>query len=92
METRLKVGDIVDVEVTRITDFGAFTKIDKRNSGLIHISQVADGFVDDINKHLKVGDRLKARVIKVGPGKNFVQYDCQVWIKGPMGVSYWENH
>ena len=38
-------------------------------TSLIHISQVADTFVKDINEHLKVGEQLKARVIKLGPGK-----------------------
>ena len=70
MATDFKVGVIVDAQVTRITDFGAFIQINgRRNIGLIHISQVASSFVKDINEHLKVGDRVKARVIKIGPGK-----------------------
>ncbi len=69
MEVNLNLGDIVEVKVTRITDFGAFVEINGRGLGLIHISQVADTFVKDINQHLKVGDRLKARIIKLGPGK-----------------------
>lgn len=69
METTLKAGDIIEAEVTKITDFGAFAKINGRGSGLIHISQISDVFVKDVNHHLKIGDKLKARVIKVGPGK-----------------------
>ena len=68
METELNLGDIVEAEITRITDFGAFVKINGRNSGLIHISQISDSFVKDVNKYLKVGDRVKVRVIKLGPG------------------------
>jgi len=68
METELNLGDIVEAEITRIADFGAFVKINGRNSGLIHISQISDSFVKDVNKYLKVGDRVKARVIKLGPG------------------------
>ena len=69
MEPEFKIGDLVDTEVTRITDFGAFVKINGQTQGLIHISQIADSFVKDINQHLKVGERLKARVLKIGPGK-----------------------
>lgn len=70
METEFKIGDILEAEVTRITDFGAFVKINGRGGlGLIHISQIADSFVKDVNQHLKVGERVKARVIKLGPGK-----------------------
>ncbi|MBL7091992.1 MAG: S1 RNA-binding domain-containing protein [Candidatus Omnitrophica bacterium] len=68
MAAELNLGDIVEAEITRITDFGAFVEINGRNSGLIHISQISDSFVKDVNKYLKVGNRVKARVIKLGPG------------------------
>ena len=68
MQTQLKIGDIVEAEVTKITGFGAFVKIFGQTLGLIHISQVADSFVKDINEYLKVGDKVRARVIKFGPG------------------------
>ncbi len=70
METAFKIGDILEAEVSKITDFGAFVKINGgKNLGLIHISQVSDDYVQDINAHLKIGDKVKARVIKLGPGK-----------------------
>ncbi|MFC1631049.1 S1 RNA-binding domain-containing protein [Candidatus Omnitrophota bacterium] len=71
METnqKLNLGDIVEVEVTRLTDFGAFAKIDGRALGLIHISQIANSFVKSVEEHLKIGDKLKAKVVKLGPGK-----------------------
>lgn len=69
METELKVGDIVEAVVTKITAFGAFIKINGRSSGLIHISQISSSFVKDINHHLKIGDKVRARIIKIGPGK-----------------------
>jgi len=70
METQqLKIGDIVEAEVSKITDFGAFVKINGSASGLIHISQIADTFVKDIKEHLKLGEKVKARIIKIGPGK-----------------------
>lgn len=70
MEATYKVGDIIDAEVTKITDFGAFVKINSGpDLGLIHISQVSDNFVKNINEHLSVGEKVKARIIKIGPGK-----------------------
>jgi S1 RNA binding domain protein len=69
MEIEFKIGDIVDAEVTRITDFGAFVKINGRRLGLIHISQISDTFVKNITQHLKIGDKVRAKVIKLGPGK-----------------------
>ena len=68
MQTTLKIGDTVEAEVTSITECGAFVRINGRDLGLIHISQISNSFVKDVNQHLKVGDKLKARVIKLGPG------------------------
>ncbi len=59
------IGDILEVEVFKITDFGAFVKLPNNKKGLIHISQVADNYVKDVNSHLKIGDKLKARVSQI---------------------------
>lgn len=69
MQSEIKIGDIVEAEVTKITEFGAFAKINGQALGLVHISQISDSFVKDVNEHLKLGDKIKARVIKLGPGK-----------------------
>ena len=62
----VEVGDVVEVEVVEIAKFGAFVKLPNQKRGLIHISQIADTFVKDVNEHLKLGDRLKARVTEKG--------------------------
>lgn len=61
------VHDIVEVEITRITDYGAFVKFGDGKKGLIHISQVADSYVKNVNDHLKVGDKVKAKITAVSP-------------------------
>jgi len=60
-----RVGDIVEAEVFKISDFGAFVKF-ARSKGLIHISQVSDSYVKDIKEHFKLGDKVKARIINIG--------------------------
>lgn len=69
MEGQIKVGDSVEAEVFKITNFGAFVKLAGNQRGLIHISQVSDNYVKDINEHLKIGDRITARVIQIEDGK-----------------------
>lgn len=69
MESEIKVGEIVEAVVSRVTDFGAFVKINDRWQGLIHISKISERFVKNVREHLKVGDKVKAKVIKIGPGK-----------------------
>ena len=69
MEEQVKVGDTVEVEVFKITNFGAFVKLPANQRGLIHISQVSDNYVKDINEHMRIGDRVKARVLQIEDGK-----------------------
>lgn len=63
----LKVDDTVDAEAIRITEYGAFVKLAGGKKGLIHISQVADSYVKNIHDYLKVGDKLRARVMTISP-------------------------
>ena len=59
------VGEIVEGKVTSITKFGAFVAFPDGKSGMIHISEVSDGFVKDINAFLKVGQTVKVKVCSV---------------------------
>ncbi len=61
----VEIGKIYEGKVTGITKFGAFVEIDKGTSGLVHISEVSNSFVNDINDILKIGDDVKVKVIKV---------------------------
>lgn len=63
----LKADEVVEAEVTRITEYGAFVKLINGKKGLIHISQVADSYVKNVNDHLKVGDKVKARIMTISP-------------------------
>ncbi|RXJ02592.1 general stress protein 13 [Anaerobacillus alkaliphilus] len=65
MSEHLEVGSVVEGKVTGIKPFGAFVSIDEEKQGLVHISQVAHGFVKDINDHLSVGDEVKVKVMSV---------------------------
>ncbi|WP_085993730.1 S1 domain-containing RNA-binding protein [Oceanobacillus senegalensis] len=61
----IEVGSKLQGKVTGITNFGAFVEIEKGKTGLVHISEVADNYVKDINDHLKVGDEVEVKVINV---------------------------
>ena len=65
----LNIGDIVEAEVFKVTSFGAFVKLPAGQRGLIHISQVADNFVKNISDHLKLGDKMQARIINIDGNK-----------------------
>src|SRR5699024_12782594 len=61
----IEVGSKLQGKVTGITNFGAFVELEKGKTGLVHISEVADTYVKDINEHLTVGDEFKVKVINV---------------------------
>lgn len=63
------LGMIVDGEITGVVDFGAFMKIEEGLEGLIHISEMDWGLVDDPRKLFKVGDKLKAQIIEIKENK-----------------------
>lgn len=61
----IEVGSKVKGKVTGITNFGAFVELEAGKTGLVHISEVADSYVKDINEHLSVGEEVEVRVINV---------------------------
>ena len=61
-----KVGDIVEGKITTITSFGVFADIGNGKSGMVHISEVARNYVNDIKEHVKVGDVVKVKVLSIG--------------------------
>lgn len=63
----LKEGMMLEGTVTNVTNFGAFVDIGVHQDGLVHISELADRFVDDPKKVVRVGQVVKVRVMKVDP-------------------------
>ncbi|MEH1789753.1 MAG: Tex family protein [Nostoc sp.] len=61
----LKVGMELEGIVTNVANFGAFVDIGVHQDGLVHISQLADRFVDDPNKIVKVGQVVKVQVLEI---------------------------
>jgi polyribonucleotide nucleotidyltransferase len=53
--------------ITRLVDFGAFVEIFPGTEGLLHISEVADYRVQDINSELKVGEQILVKVLSIDP-------------------------
>ena len=62
---QIDIGAIYDGTVTGLTKFGAFVKLDNGTSGMVHISEVASEYVNDISQHLAEGDKVKVKVIEI---------------------------
>ncbi|GAB4072146.1 S1 domain-containing RNA-binding protein [Barrientosiimonas marina] len=61
----IEVGSKLQGKVTGITHFGAFVEIEEGKTGLVHISEVADTYVKDINDFLSVGDEVTVKVLNI---------------------------
>lgn len=61
----IEVGTKLEGRVTGITHFGAFVELAEGVTGLVHISEIADNYVKDVNDHLKLDDKVLVKVINV---------------------------
>jgi len=64
-----QIGEIVIGKVVKILDFGAIVDLGGGKEGMIHISELKNGFVQKVEDVVKVGDMVRAKVIKVENGK-----------------------
>lgn len=69
MLIKYNVGDEVETTVAGIVDFGVFLKLEDRLEGLVHISEIDWGLVDDTRSRFKIGDKVKAKIIEIKDGK-----------------------
>ena len=63
--TKYRKGEIVKGCISGIEKYGAFVTLDEYYSGLIHISEISEGFVDNINNFVNIGDTIYAKVLEV---------------------------
>lgn len=61
----IEVGSILEGTVSGITKFGAFIELPENKTGLVHISEVADVYVNDVNDFLKQGQKIKVKVLAI---------------------------
>ncbi|MBQ8975709.1 MAG: S1 RNA-binding domain-containing protein [Oscillospiraceae bacterium] len=61
----LEVGSILTGKVTGITKFGAFVTVAPGKSGLVHISEISNTYVNDVHEHLTEGQEVTVKVINI---------------------------
>ena len=60
-----KIGSIIKCQVTGIEKYGIFVTVDSWVNGLIHISEVSNGFVKDINDFVKIGEEIYCQILDI---------------------------
>ncbi len=63
------VGDIVEGPIVKILEFGAIVEFSPGRDGMIHVSELKDGFVKKVEDVVKLGQVVKAKIIKSEMGK-----------------------
>lgn len=63
----IEVGNVLEGRVTGVKPFGAFVALPEGRVGMVHISEVSNEYVQDINTVLHDGDTVKVQVIQVAP-------------------------
>lgn len=60
-----KVGDIIEVKVTGIEQYGIFVKVNDEYTGLIHISEIDNSFIKNISDYAYIGETIYANIIGI---------------------------
>ena len=81
----LKVDMILEGVVTNVTAFGAFVDVGVHQDGLVHVSQLADRFVKDPHEAVKVGDKLKVRVLEIDLARKRIALTAKSGKPAPQG-------
>jgi small subunit ribosomal protein S1 len=68
--THFQIGQLIEAQITRLTKFGAFARLDKDLEGLIHISEISEKRIEHPKEVLKEGDTVTLRIIKIDPANH----------------------
>ncbi len=64
---RYQVGDVVDATVTKLTDFGAFARVEGSVEGLIHISELTHRMINHPREVVRQGDAVRLKILRIEP-------------------------
>jgi small subunit ribosomal protein S1 len=80
---QFKIGDIIEGEINRLTPFGAFLKIGADINGLIHLSEISVEALKDPSEVLKIGDKVKAKIIAIEPTEHRIGLSIKAMTEEP---------
>ena len=68
-----KVGDLIIGKVNQIRPYALFLTFEDGTNGLLHISELSDGYIRDIERFGSLGDEIKVRVLSIDPTNGFLR-------------------
>ena len=67
--SNIKIGDIVEGQITGVTKYGIFVSLEDNYVGMVHISEVSTKFVSNLEQKYNVGDLVKVKVLSIDEDK-----------------------
>ena len=68
-----QIGDLVIGKITSVKPYALFLSFDNGSNGLLHISELSDSYIRDIEKYGSVGDEIKVKVIAIDEANGFLR-------------------
>ena len=65
----IKVGNIVEGQITGVTKYGVFLSLEDNYTGMVHISEVSNKFVSDLEHKFIIGDIVKVKILEINEDK-----------------------
>ena len=88
-----EVGEILTATIINIRPNSAFARIEGYDKeGMIHISEVANGWVRDIRKHVKEGQKVAVKVVRVDPVKGYISLSLKGVGETQKSAAFREKH
>lgn len=78
-----KIGDVIEGEINRLTPFGAFLKLSDDINGLIHLTEITGESIKDPGEALKIGERVKAKIIAIEPTEHRIGLSIKALTEEP---------
>ena len=69
----IKVGDLIIGKVNQIRPYALFLTFENGQNGLLHISELSDNYIRDIEKYGSIGDELRVKVLSIDPNNGFLR-------------------
>ena len=73
MDCNYKIGDIIKAKVVEVKPYAAFLSLPDGTNGMVHISELSDSYIRDIEKFVAKGDELKIMVLTIDSKDNFIR-------------------
>lgn len=67
--SNIKIGKIVEGQITGVTKYGVFVSLEDNYTGMIHISEVSNKYIEDLNNIFKIGDLIRVKVLSIDENK-----------------------